>query len=103
MMSAKNVQREGAGSVALHGENVAVAYEIAWEVAAIARALPGMAPISGDTEDTPFLIRGIADRLHRLSGIFMALLDTPAEPVGELAREALLTGAVDVRMMRGRG
>lgn len=87
--TASSDEGRGVGS-ALHAENMAVAHEIAWEIAAIARALPGMAPTSGDAEDTPFLVRGAADRLHRLSGILMQLLDAPEAPVGDLAREAFL-------------
>lgn len=61
-MSTENSQRESAGAVALLTENWRVLREISWELNALGWSLPGMAPVDGDTDNTPFRVRAVAAR-----------------------------------------
>lgn len=78
------------GGVYLPPFSARVAHQVAWEVEAIARALPGIVPMRLDG-DAPFLARAMADRLARLSCVLMALLDEePPAAMEDMAHDALL-------------
>ena len=53
--------------------------EVAWEIDALARVLPGLVPCVADgTPDPHFVVRAIAGRLLRLSGVLMGMADNEA-------------------------
>lgn len=89
-MSTENSQRESAGAVALLTENLHVLREISWELNALGWALPGMAPVGGDTDNTPFRVRAVAARVVQLSEILMQAMDRPEKSVRDEAVAALL-------------
>lgn len=77
-----------------------VTCQIAWEIDAIARALPGMVPVDG-SEDAPYLVRGVADRLCRLSEILMSVLGGSTEDVEDVALYAFMAVSVAAAPLKG--
>lgn len=51
--------------------------EVAWEIDALARVLPGLVP-SIDKNDAHFVVRAMAGRLLRLSHVLMGAADNDA-------------------------
>lgn len=54
--------------------------EVAWEIDAIARVLPDLVPCGADqpAADPHFVVRALAGRLLRLSGVLMGAVDDPS-------------------------
>ena len=52
--------------------------EVAWEIDALARVLPGLVPSIDDKNDPHFVVRAMAGRLLRLSGVLMGMADDEA-------------------------
>lgn len=68
--------------VTLSRDVTTLCLEVAWEVDALARTLPGLVPSTDAACDPHFVARCIGGRLLRLSSLLMAALD--GEPVEEL-------------------
>lgn len=49
--------------------------EVAWEIDAISRVLPGLVPCVAENTDQHFVVRAMAGRLLRLSGVLVGLAD----------------------------
>ena len=61
--------------------------EIAWEIEAIARALPGLVPTTDGGDNGPhFLARAVGGRLLALSGALSCALSDEEEPTAKLER-----------------
>ena len=58
--------------------------ELAWEMDALARVLPGLVPSVDGSTDPHFVVRAMAGRLLRLSGVLMGMVDN--EALDELAQ-----------------
>jgi len=57
--------------------------EVAWEIDAVARVLPGLVPRVADSDgaaDPHFVVRAMAGRLLRLSSVLMGLADGDDDP-----------------------
>lgn len=52
--------------------------EVAWEIDAMARVLPNLVPCVADSSGAHFVVRAMAGRLLRLSGVLMGLDDNEA-------------------------
>ena len=54
--------------------------EVAWEIDALARALPSLVPCVADhvPADPHFVVRAMSGRLLRLSGVLMGMADNEA-------------------------
>ena len=54
--------------------------EVAWEIDALARALPSLVPCVADNvpADPHFVVRAMCGRLLRLSGVLMGMADNEA-------------------------
>jgi hypothetical protein len=55
--------------------------EVGWEIDALARVLPGLVPCVADGPegaDPHFVVRALAGRLLRLSGVLMGMADNEA-------------------------
>ena len=66
--------------------------EAAWEIDALARALPGLVPNTDETEGAHFVVRALAGRLLRLSHVLMGAADPAGETTEELAQVFTLNG-----------
>lgn len=63
-----------------------VCLEAAWEIDALARALPGQVPNIAECAEAGLVVRGIAGRLLRLSFVLMAGLGDDAQPTERLEK-----------------
>lgn len=66
--------------------------EVAWEIDAMARVLPGMVPNSDEGNGAHFLARAMAGRLLRLSKVLMPALGDDSETTASLERIISLDG-----------
>lgn len=78
-------------AVTLSKSRHAVCLEAAWEIDALALALPGLVPIEVGAEDgTRLVVRGLAARLSQLANALQAGLFDEVVTVRELQRRVLL-------------
>jgi hypothetical protein len=59
-------------------QHMRLCLEVAWEIDALARALPGLVPCAAEASEAHFVVRSMAGRLLRLSGVLMGLADNEA-------------------------
>lgn len=65
--------------ISMSEPNRRLCLELAWEIDALARVLPGLVPCVADgTPDPHFVVRAMAGRLLRLSGVLMGMADNEA-------------------------
>ena len=89
-MSDDNTLTEHAdGSVTLSASRLHVCLEAAWELEALAQVLPGLVPCTADSGPAHFAVRGIADRIRRLSCAAMSALSDDLHPLEDLQRTVL--------------
>lgn len=69
-----------------------VCLEAAWEIDALARALPGQVPNIAECAEAGLVVRGIAGRLLRLAFVLMSGLDEDDEPTGTLEKVITFDG-----------
>lgn len=73
------IKKTEGGQVILSYDRVLVCLEAAWELDALARVLPGLVPCVADGAPDPhFVVRAMAGRLLRLSGVLMGMADNEA-------------------------
>ena len=91
-MSADNTLTEhDDGSVTLSASRLNVSLEACWELEALAQVLPGLVPSTADSGPAHFAVRGIADRIRRLSCAAMSALSDDSHPLEDLQRMVLGT------------
>jgi len=73
--------------VTLSRERKMVCLESAWELEALANILPGLVPNVTEAEGAHYAVRGIADRIRRLSHVLMGGLFDEDETVKDLERK----------------
>lgn len=66
--------------------------ETAWEIDALARALPGLVPNIDEAEGAHLVVRALAGRMLRLSHVLMGAADPAGETTEELAQVFTLNG-----------
>lgn len=72
------------GSATLSRERLNAGLEAAWELEALAQVLPGLVPCTADSGPAHFAVRGIADRIRRLSCAAMSALSDDLHPLVDL-------------------
>ncbi len=72
------------GGAILSEERRMVCLEATWELEALANALPILVPVHLPCH---FVVRGIADRIRRLSSVVMDGLSDEADPLEDLERK----------------
>lgn len=77
------------GSVTLSSERQMVCLSAAWELEALANVLPGMVP---DHEPSHLIVRGLSDRIKRLSDVLISGLHDDALTVETLERRVFVGG-----------
>lgn len=91
-MSDDNTLTEHAdGSVTLSASRLHVCLEAAWELEALAGILPSLVPMTAESGPAHFAVRGIADRIRRLSCATMSGLSDDLHPLVDLQRTVLVT------------
>jgi len=78
------------GSVTLSRERKMVCLESAWELEALANILPGLVPNVMEAEGAHYAVRGIADRINRLSCVLMSGLFDEGVTVKSLERKVFV-------------
>lgn len=81
-----NLEKTEDDQVILSYDRVLVCLEVAWELDALARVLPGLVPNVGEAHGAYHAVRGIAGRFLRLSSVLMSGLGDEAVPTSELER-----------------
>ncbi|MBU4423897.1 MAG: hypothetical protein KKG12_09050 [Gammaproteobacteria bacterium] len=67
------------GLIPMDKQRIRLCLEVAWEIDAMARALPGLVSCVADgTPDPHFVVRAMTGRLLRLSGVLMGMADNEA-------------------------
>lgn len=74
------------GSATLSHDRLNACLEAAWELEALANVLPGLVPNVSEAHGAHHAVRGIADRIRRLSSVLMGGLSDDAETVQALER-----------------
>lgn len=90
-MSDNTLTEHADGSVTLSASRLTVSLEACWELEALAQVLPGLVPNLAESGPAHFAVRGIADRIRRLSCAVMSGLHDDAETLANLEREVLGT------------
>lgn len=90
-MSDGTLNLHGDGSATLSPDRLSACLSAAWELEALAQVLPGLVPSLAESGPYHFAVRGIADRIRRLSCAVMSGLDDDLEPVAHLEREVFGT------------
>ena len=89
-MSDDNTLTEHAdGSVTLSASRLNVSLEACWELEALAGILPSLVPMTAESGPAHFAVRGIADRIRRLSCATMSALSDDLHPLEDLQRMVL--------------
>ena len=83
-MSDGTLNLHGDGSATLSADRLTVTLEACWELEALAQVLPGLVPCTAESGPAHFAVRGIADRIRRLSCAAMSALHDDQEPVEAL-------------------
>lgn len=78
-------------SVTLSRERLTVCLTVAWELEALAVALPGMVPLDASHSGSYYVVRGMAGRLKQLAGVLMAGLGDSAEETNDLNCTVMVT------------
>ena len=86
----------GDGSATLSRERLNAGLEAAWELEALASILPSLVPCTADSGPAHFAVRGIADRIRRLSCAAMSALSDDLHPLADLQRIVLGTTSGEV-------
>lgn len=71
------------GTVTMDEKRLQVCLEVAWELDALAMALPGVAE-SAEVNSPHLVVRGIAGRIKQLAGVLMSGLDDCVEQSDDL-------------------
>lgn len=79
------------GSATLSRERLNAGLEAAWELEALAGILPSLVPCTADSGPAHFAVRGIADRIRRLSCATMSAMSDDLHPLADLQRTVLGT------------
>ncbi len=90
-MSDGTLNLHGDGSATLSPDRLSACLSAAWELEALSQVLPGLVPCTADSGPAHFAVRGIADRIRRLSCAVMSGLHDDLEPVEALQRTVLGT------------
>ena len=93
MTIASTLTEHADGSVTLSASRLNVCLEAAWELEALANILPGLVPCAADSGPAHFAVRGIADRIRRLSCATMSGLSDDMQPLEDLQRTVLGCGS----------
>ena len=83
-MSDGTLNLHGDGSATLSSGRLTVCLEAAWELEALASILPGLVPSTAESGPAHFAVRGIADRIRRLSCAAMSGLNDDLHPLSDL-------------------
>ena len=75
------------GSTTLSRRRLSICMDATYELEALANILPGLVPDIIEAEGAHYAVRGIADRIRRLSIVLMSGLDDEAETVKNLERK----------------
>lgn len=93
-MSDNTLTEHADGSATLSRERLMVCLESAWELEALASVLPGMVPNISEAHGAHHAVRGLSDRINRLSCVLMAGLHDDAATVETLERRVFVGGRV---------
>lgn len=88
-MSDNTLTEHADGSVTLSASRLTVSLEACWELEALAQVLPGLVPNLAESGPAHFAVRGIADRIRRLSCAAMSALSDDSHPLEDLQRMVL--------------
>lgn len=88
-MKDNTLTMHGDGSATLSRERLNAGLEAAWELEALAKVLPGLVPCTADSGPAHFAVRGISDRIRRLSCAAMSALSDELHPLEDLQRTIL--------------
>lgn len=83
-MSDGTLNLHGDGSATLSPDRLSACLSAAWELEALAQVLPGLVPNLAESGPAHFAVRGIADRIRRLSCAVMLGLSDDQESVEAL-------------------
>lgn len=75
------------GSTTLSRERLSVCLDATYELEALANIMPGLVPNIMEAEGAHYAVRGIADRIRRLSIVLMGGLGDEVETVNSLERK----------------
>ena len=78
-------------SATLSRERLSVCLNATYELEALANIMPGLVPDIVEAEGAHYAVRGIADRIRRLSHVLMAGLGDEVETVKNLERKVFGT------------
>jgi hypothetical protein len=78
--------REDVSERLITAEMADLAREAAWELDALARALPGLVPRRADNDGAHELTRGICGRFLRLSSVIQSVLDNDPKDQDDMDR-----------------
>ena len=82
------------GSVTLSSERLMVCLESVWELEALANVLPGMVPNIAAAHGAHHAVRGLSDRIKRLSCVLISGLSDDGELLETLERRVFVGGRV---------
>ena len=88
-MSDNTLTLHGDGSATLSADRLTVTLECCWELESLAQVLPSLVPCTADSGPAHFAVRGIADRIRRLSCAAMSALSDDLHPLEDLQRTVL--------------
>ena len=83
--------QHGDNSITLSKDRLLVCLDAAWELEALALALPVTAPIDGTQRNQHFVVRSMAARILQLSQVLLGCLDDSMEKTHELGQIVTVT------------